>query len=157
MERKVRIRYLTNTEASMMALLPDLARFTELMTQMQVKAAADENATITLREGAELETERQRYMRHLAHTNVVDRSLEYAKVPCEECSEHYGRDISHEPALWTMEQTGFLDFPDLTHITRIAERAEVLETVAPLSEGQTPNDSSSPANTGAQTQLTNSD
>lgn len=151
LSKKVRVRLMTNTEAASMALLPDMARFTELMGQMALKQAADENAQVTVREAAEVEAERYKYMRRVAHTHVVDRSQPFVPQPCEECTTEWGYEYEHVPSMWTMEQTGFLDFPDLTTITRTAERAEELNAVAPLSEDPTPADSSPPANTGDET------
>jgi hypothetical protein len=139
---KVRIRFLSNVEATELVLLPDLATFADLMAKAQ---GNDENEALTLEDRRKLRQERTRYIIHVAHLAVVDRDEPFQVRKCsdQKCgvSEHY-------PSLWTVDQVGFLMPQDAEFIAATAERAWELERVAPLSRGPTGSPSSRPAGTG---------
>jgi hypothetical protein len=138
MRRKVRVRFLTNIEATQLALLPDLQAFAELMTQLE-----SAKSSLTPEEDRQLRIERMTYLTKVAHMAVVDRSKPAVPEPCRYCEG-----IEHIPALWSPEQTKYLHPTDLGLIATIAERGFELERVRPLSKDQTPSLTSPLASTG---------
>jgi len=143
----VRVRFLSNVEATQLALLPDLSRFALLMSQLQT---GDRESSLSDEEARELQKERVHYMTRLAHLCVVDQDEPPMERACVDCG------LVHGPSLWTGEQTTFLAPEDLATIASTAERGWELERVAPLSKGPTESTSSPPADIGESTPPTNS-
>lgn len=127
MQRKVRIRFLSNIEATQLALLPDLQSFAQLMTQLESAKSA-----LTPEEDRQLRVERMTYLTKVAHMAVVDRSKPAIPEPCPYCEG-----LEHIPSLWTPDQTKYLHPTDLGLIGTVAERGFELERVRPLSKDQT--------------------
>jgi hypothetical protein len=138
MKRKVRIRFLTNIEATQLALLPDLRSFAELMSQLESGKTA-----LTKEEDRQLRIERMTYLTRVAHMSVMDRSKRAIPAPCSDCDG-----LEHPPVLWTSEQTKYLHPTDLGIIGTVAERGFELERVRPLSKDQTERPTSPSASTG---------
>jgi hypothetical protein len=138
MKQKVRIRFITNIEATQLALLPDLQAFANLMTQLESSKSA-----LTPDEDRALRVERMTYLTRVAHMAVVDPKARKAPEPCVYCEG-----LEHPPSLWTPEQTKYLHPTDLGVIGTVAERGFELERVRPLSRARTPKPTSQPASTG---------
>jgi hypothetical protein len=138
MKRKVRIRFMTNIEATQLALLPDLQSFANLMSQLESSKTA-----LTPEEDRSLRIERMTYLTQVAHMAVVDRGAPYIPAPCSDCDG-----LEHPPTLWTLEQTKYLHPHDLGFIGAVAERGFELERVRPLSKDQTELPTSPSASTG---------
>jgi hypothetical protein len=138
MQRKVRIRFMTNIEATQLALLPDLQSFANLMSQLESSKSA-----LTPEEDRDLRIERMTYLTRVAHMAVLNKDVPYVTEPCPECEG-----LEHPPALWTVEQTKYLHPHDLGLIGTVAERGFELERVRPLSKDQTEPPTSPLASTG---------
>jgi hypothetical protein len=135
--KKVRIRFLTNIEATQLALLPDLHAFAKLMSQLD-----GPKSSLEPEEEKQLAIERALYFTKVAHMAVQRGRTATAIKTCDDCG------LDHVPSLWTQAQTKFLDGRDLATIVTWAEQGPALERVVPLSRGQTAKPSSTPANTG---------
>jgi len=146
-QKKVRVRFLTNAEVASMALLPDLARFSQLMNEMMGEKAKPPS----LPEQMELMRERLNYLERAAHLCVIP-----AKNSMKAIKDCLCDLAPHGPVLWTREQVTYLDHTDLSEIVSVAERLEDLARVRPLSQALMEDDSLEPANTGESTPPTSS-
>jgi len=143
LKQKARVRFLTNIEATQLALLPDLRAFAMLMAKVQNLAQAEKLDQFSKEEDAKLSEERMRYMTVVAHFCVMRKGSKVGVVTtCEDCG------LDHPPSMWTMTQVRYLHPNDLALLANTAERGWELERVLPLSKEQTESPTSQPANTG---------
>ena len=144
MGKMVRIRFLSNAEATGLGVLPDLARFSQLIAASVIDTEEPRTDEAQQRQMVELIAEKSHYMELVAHLCVMDLDGGEGTDCCNAAI-----DIApHPKSLWTRDQVTMLEGADLQFITNVAERTVILESVRPLSQGLTESDTEPPANTG---------
>lgn len=154
MNKRVRVRFLGNTEAASLAVLPDLARFGELMAEKLMSGDVTESPEKMAKETMQVLVEKTKYMTLLAHLCTMHPDGGDSPGPSDDAGHccSVSREISSHPrSLWTMEQVQILDEPDLDTINRVAERIEMVELVRPLSQDDSASDTEPSASTGEST------
>lgn len=151
--KRVRIRYLTNEEATEIAVLPDLGKFAELTQKLAEDLQRDEDkpSLFSREQQQQYLVERARYNSFLVHRAVMVPDADpNAFLPCNEC------DGRHPLSLFTMLQARRIDGRDVEVIAAVAEDREVLERSLPFSQDPTDSASTPPADSGDEIPLTNS-
>lgn len=142
LKRKVRVRYLGQSDVAKIGYLPELRAFAEMMAEKMLSEREGEqeelNAVVERLQNIELE--RIRYSTLIVHAFVI--GGEGPRVYCPECH------LEHGPVLWTREQAELLEIPDIQAIVSTAEREEALQAIVPFS-ASTENVSEASASTGA--------
>lgn len=140
--QKVRVRFLSTVESAAMAILPDLAKFSELMSKEFFRKDGEDPDP---QDARDIMSERVKYMGLCCHLCVMDT----AGGMDETCDCGLA---PHPKSLWTKEQVSYLSQLDMMEVCRAAERTDVLEQVRPFSQDDTPSSTEPSANTGESTQ-----
>lgn len=151
---KVRVRVLDNIEIAELAVIPDVASYGKLMSDLSL-LPADERET---RENQQLYSkEAAMYRARVAHIACVSPATDLSVVDvCQECSDEE-IEIRHPKALWSIDKTRRLDPRSLQIIVAAAENEEDFRRRAPFSATAAARSASSPAaDTGESTPPTNS-
>lgn len=129
--KKVRVRYLGQTEVARIGYLPEMREFGEIMAEQILNAPQDDEPDQVMARLEQLEIERAKYCALVTHMCVMAGEDE-RPVRCEECG------LPHAPSLWTRAQAELLELIDLRMIVDAAERQEELRQIVPFSEAPEP-------------------
>lgn len=143
--KRVRVRYLGQTEVTRIGYLPEMRDFTEMMAEQVMasqKQEGEDSPLNTVDALEQIEIERVKYVTLVAHVCVMGEDGPPRK--CQDC------EMVHPPSLWTRAQTELLETVDLATIADVAERQEVLRQIVPFSE-PTGSDTPQPVDTSGST------
>lgn len=135
----VRVRFLPADEIAQQQYLPDLGVYTDLVLALRSKDEEKRNDVDT----AELAVENIRYQARICHVAIYDPAASGEPgepVPCPDCVDHRGQQVSHPPSLWSYERCRRLPQRDMTNVTSIALRSQVVGPFVPFSQAETPDD-----------------
>lgn len=145
----VHVRFLGSPDMASLSTLPELRRFSELMSLREeinarnAKRDQDKPAEkMSEQDSADLVAERTRYLTRAAHLAVIRDPADTAAVDCPDCA------FPHRRSLWSLQQVGFLNYRDLEAIVEIAERQRQLDPTSDSSPDPMEDDTDSSAVSG---------
>ena len=149
MNRWVIVRILEGPEAASLEFLPDVMGYTKLIERAALAAQTrrDDGGDPDPRLGVdEMEFAEQNgvYLAAVAHRAIRHPEASDVPVACPDCKNH-----EHIRSLWPLSKTKRLHQVDLSVVIDVALSAGVASQMRPFSTGETPQDSSTPATTGA--------